>query len=183
MGESSDNAKRLLRREVRAARRQLTAGEVVRRSLAVCSRILALPVFRAAGRLVAYSAMDNEVDAAAVTAAALQAGKRVYYPAAEGEEFRAGGEPLPPGADDVLFLVPGVAFDFRGVRLGRGGGWYDRTLAQHPEGTRLGLGYEFQLVPELPEAPWDVRMHAIVTDARLVAVDAARTGQLKEMGT
>lgn len=127
--------------------------------------------------------MDNEVDAAGVTAAALQVGKRVYYPAAESEEFRAGGEPLPPDADGVLFLVPGVAFDSRGVRLGRGGGWYDRALARHPKGTRLGLGYEFQLVPELPEAPWDVRMHAIVTDARLVAVDAARTGQLKEMGT
>jgi len=71
----------------------------------------------------------------------------------------------------VLFLVPGVAFDARGVRLGRGIGWYDRALERHPRSIRVGLAYGFQVVSRLPEAPWDVRMHAIVTEAGLI--DAA----------
>jgi 5-formyltetrahydrofolate cyclo-ligase len=76
--------------------------------------------------------------------------------------------------DDVVFLVPGVAFDARGVRLGRGVGWYDRALGRYPRGIRIGLAYEFQVVPSLPEAPWDVRMHAIVTEAGLIGAALAQ---------
>jgi 5-formyltetrahydrofolate cyclo-ligase len=77
-------------------------------------------------------------------------------------------------------VVPGVAFDLRGARLGRGRGWYDRALARYPAGTRLGLAYEFQVVPALPEAPWDVRMHALVTEARLIGEAAGASRAHKE---
>jgi 5-formyltetrahydrofolate cyclo-ligase len=82
------------------------------------------------------------------------------------------GAALDPTAEAVLFLVPGVAFDPRGVRLGRGDGWYDRAFARHPGGVRLGLAYEFQVLADLPEAPWDVRMHGVVTDARVIDAGA-----------
>ena len=73
-----------------------------------------------------------------------------------------------------MFLVPGVAFTPCGVRLGRGVGWYDRALGRHPRGIRIGLAYGFQVVPRLPEAPWDVRMHAVVTESRSISAALAQ---------
>ena len=154
----------------------------------VCARTVELPMFVAARYLVAYVPSENEVDPGPVAAAARAAGKAIYYPRVgqdrldflcpEPDEWVPGpagipepaaGRPLGPDAVRLCFLVPGVAFDPRGVRLGRGGGWYDRALAAHPGAARLGLAYEFQVVPFVPEASWDVRMHVVVTDARVLA--------------
>jgi len=182
MGEAYAHEKRLIRRRVVARRRELSRAEVARLSAAACERVLRLPEFAAALQVVAYAAMDNEVDPAMIAEASRGAGKAVYYPRVKASEFIRGAEdastltaaglmadePLSQVAGAVLVLVPGVAFDPRGVRLGRGRGWYDRVLARYPAATRLGLAYEFQVLPALPEAPWDVRMHALVTEARLI---------------
>src|SRR5206468_9474683 len=89
-----------------------------------------------------------------------------------------GAADLPSGSlDGVLFVVPGVAFDRRGVRLGRGFGWYDRALAEHGRGARIGLGCDFQIVAELPEAPWDIRMHAVVSEARVIGDPPPMSGR------
>lgn len=66
----------------------------------------------------------------------------------------------------TLWLVPGVAFDRAGRRLGRGGGHYDRLLAGG-RGPRVGVAYDWQIVPVVPCEPHDVRMHWVVTDARV----------------
>ncbi len=100
-------------------------------------------------------------------------GKSVYVPGPDRTRFEfvsttSGAPGLTAGSEDVLFVVPGVAFDERGGRLGRGDGWYDRALALHALHPRLGLAYEFQLVPTLPQATWDIRMHAVVTEERVV---------------
>ena len=190
MGDTYDQDKRLIRDRLRASRSRLSSGEVARLSARACARLLASPVFARARHIAAYAAADNELDPALLVEAALAAGKNVYLPVTSRERFdfvgvpvarpgqEAGGAPEPPGgpclppeADGVLFLVPGVAFDARGVRLGRGIGWYDRALERHPRSIRVGLAYGFQVVSRLPEAPWDVRMHAIVTEAGLI--DAA----------
>jgi 5-formyltetrahydrofolate cyclo-ligase len=138
--------------------------------------------------VVAYAPIENEVDPGAVVAAAVAAGKPVYYPrrTSDGLEFfHSGPEGLAPGwsavpepldgaplspaaGEGVVFLVPGIAFDPRGVRLGRGAGCYDRSLARHSPAARIGLAYELQVVPALPEAAWDVRMDAVVTEARVL---------------
>jgi 5-formyltetrahydrofolate cyclo-ligase len=193
----NEHERRLMRRRMYASRARLSAVEVERLSAAGCTRLLDLPAFGAARHVVVYAAMGNELDPAAVAARAFAEGKSVYYPAtdADGEpEFQrvragvvpgttaegllvAGGDaPLPREAGDVLFVVPGVAFDRRGVRLGRGDGWYDRALARYPAGGRLGIGYDFQLVPHLPAEPWDVSMDAVVTDERLVGEARAIAG-------
>jgi 5-formyltetrahydrofolate cyclo-ligase len=153
-----------------------------------------MPAFAAARHVVAYAAVENEVDPAAIVAVALDAGKTVYYPrrAGDGLDFLAAsperlqpgpggiaepvaGDRLPVGDDGVLFLVPGVAFDARGARLGRGAGCYDRALARHRTATPVGLAYEMQLVPVLPEAAWDVRMAAVVTETRVLTPKEIRT--------
>ena len=193
MGDTYDQDKRLIRDRLRASRSRLSPGEVARLSAEACARLLGSPVFARACHIAAYAAGDNELDPALLVEAALAAGKNVYLPVTSRERFdfvglpvarpgqEAGGAPEPPGgpclppeADGVVFLVPGVAFDARGVRLGRGIGWYDRALARHPRGIRVGLAYGFQVVPRLPEAPWDVRMHAIVTEAGSIGAALAQ---------
>jgi 5-formyltetrahydrofolate cyclo-ligase len=80
------------------------------------------------------------------------------------------GTPLPLERLDAV-VVPGLAFDRRGGRLGYGGGYYDRMLAALPPGTaRLGLGFSRQLTDELPNDAHDVGLHAVVTDAGVLEV-------------
>jgi 5-formyltetrahydrofolate cyclo-ligase len=188
MGEHQADSKDALRRRVRAARRGLAPDVADRLGAAVCERVLRLPAFESAAHVVAYVPVENEVDPGAVVDAALAAGKRVYYPrrsketleflSAGREALRPGpagilepteGEPLPAGNGPVLFLVPGLAFDARGARLGRGAGCYDRALARYAAAVIVGLAYEMQLVAALPEAPWDVRMAVVVTEARVLS--------------
>jgi 5-formyltetrahydrofolate cyclo-ligase len=164
-------------------RAALTPVEVARASARACDRVFALAAFAAARHVVVYAAMGNELDPRPIAERALAAGKDVYYPRPPGEPAgfasRRGTVPLAGNAIGVLFVVPGVAFDPRGARLGRGGGWYDRALGAPPGGIRVGLAFDFQVLPVLPEAPWDVRMHAVVTDERLLG-DPSPGGAVKE---
>jgi 5-formyltetrahydrofolate cyclo-ligase len=173
MGESYEQEKHRLRRRVEAVRAALSTADVARLSAAVAARVVAMPALATARHVVVYAAMRNELDPSAIAEHARNAGKALYRPTARDEPpgfvsldgSRLG---LPRGAEHVLVLVPGVAFDARGARLGRGVGWYDRVLADHPRAVRVGLAYDFQVVPSVPEDPWDIRMHAVVTDARLI---------------
>ena len=149
--------------------------------------------------MAAYAAVDGEVDPRAAVRDVLARQVPVHYPrwAESGLQFledagrglvpgRGGvpepqdGPPLSPQARGLVFLVPGVAFDVDGRRLGRGAGCYDRALAEYPDALRIGLAYEFQLVPSLPEEAWDVRMHAIATEARMLWMGAEPAGVTKE---
>ena len=69
--------------------------------------------------------------------------------------------------EDVdAFIMPGVGFSEDGLRLGRGGGYYDVTLKQAPRAVRVGVGFDLQLRPTLPRDPHDVPLDAVVTEAR-----------------
>ena len=168
---------------MRRARRGVPAADAARRAAAACARLVDSPWYAPPRGLVTYVACDGEIDPDGVTRVALDAGIAVYVPATASGDFVLLGGPtdkssvLPPDGDGVLFVVPGVAFDLRGTRLGRGGGWYDQALARYPRGVRVGFAYDFQVVTQLPEASWDVRMHAVVTDARLVGEATASLGQ------
>ena len=68
-----------------------------------------------------------------------------------------------------LALVPGVAFDMWGGRLGFGAGFYDRLLGRLPgQVPKLGMAFDFQVIPRLPHQPHDVILDAIVTDSRVI---------------
>ena len=69
----------------------------------------------------------------------------------------------PYTGDFDLIVVPGVAFDRKGDRLGRGKGYYDRFLSQHLEVKRIGICFDFQLVEEVPSEPFDIRMDEVIT--------------------
>jgi len=183
-----DEEKTRLRRRLRAARDAVSPENARRVSVQVASRVLALPCYAGARRVVGYAATAGEIDPRPIVDAAMESGRAVYFPRLAGralelvrahpEALRAGrygvlepaeGELLRPDDAGTLFLVPALAFDERGVRLGRGAGCFDRTLPAFPDAVRVGLAFEFQVVPSLPEASWDVRMDMVVTESRVRA--------------
>ena len=85
-------------------------------------------------------------------------------PGVFGTRHPAAGEAVAP---DWL-IVPLLAFDRRGARLGYGGGYYDRTLAGLPHSVAVGVAYAAQEVPEVPIGPEDVLLHAIATERGLI---------------
>jgi 5-formyltetrahydrofolate cyclo-ligase len=181
--------KRELRAELIAARARLGAAERQAASEAIAARLLALESCRAAATVGLYAALGTEVDSAPVARAVLGRGGRIVYPrtvpgdrrlvfcSCWPEELVRGplgaGEP-PPGAREVAlaeidcFVIPGVAFSRDGLRLGRGGGYYDVTLKQVPGAVRLGVGFDLQVVEALPREPHDVPLDAVVTEARVL---------------
>lgn len=169
-------------------RRRAALPETERRlKAASASRfVMELPAYRAARSLLAYRPLGAELDPGGVVAHAVACGKALYYPriVGTGLEFEAasvltGGRGFDALAHDdpaspALVLVPGVAFDHHGVRLGRGGGHYDRALVRLPGAVRVGLAFEEQLVAALPREPWDVLMDWVVTERRMLCPGGAR---------
>ncbi len=145
-----------------------------------------------AGRTVAlYCALAGEVPTERIRHAYLAAGARLYYPRVtgkgtlafyphrEGDGWEKGpyGIPEPPSLAGVeprtkgwdIIVVPGLAFDRRGNRLGRGFGYYDRFLGGLPESVpRVGLAWASQRIPEVPVDAWDVPVHVLVTEEGVI---------------
>lgn len=188
MGQQDDEERSRLRAVLRAERGRLPRPLAASLAATACDRVLELPFWASARGVAAYAANADEIDPAPLVAAALEAGKAVYFPrrVGDGLDFLRAtpdelhpashgllepveGEPLVGSAPGIIFIVPGLAFDERGMRLGRGAGCFDRALPRFAGAVRIGLAYEFQILPFLPEAPWDVRMDTVVTDARVRA--------------
>ena len=168
--------------------RELDPGARAVRSREIVRRITASPMWRQATRVLLFAPLPVEPDLDLLWADGVLAGKQVAYPRVEGTTLRSyyvGGldelqltrwglrEPPRRAAREAmlnefgLVLVPGLAFDAEGGRLGRGGGYYDRLLApRDPVETRLvGVGFAFQRAAEpLPLAAHDVRMDEVCTD-------------------
>lgn len=184
-------AKAMLRQRMRAARELLPPADRAARSAAIADRLTALPGVGAAGSVFVYLSVAPEVDTRELVRRWLEDGRRLAVPRLDGPgvmrsvaldapaALRPGtwGIPTPPASapvvDDIaVAVVPGLAFDAGGGRLGHGAGYYDRWLAAHPGVLRIGVCYESQLVPEVPCAAHDVPMHLLVTEQRLVRTGA-----------
>jgi 5-formyltetrahydrofolate cyclo-ligase len=196
MGGRDDQIKTRLRRELLARRRAIDPARVAAASRAACEHLLGHNAIRDARHVVAYACRDGELDPRALLRR-LPASTPVYLPRAVGDllrfhhahptELRPGrfgvpeppatAPPLDPGAAGVVILVPAIALDRRGVRLGSGRGFYDRTLPGFPGAMRIGLVAEELVVDRLPEEPWDVRMDAVATDAGVTVVGRSDTGR------
>ena len=182
--------KRALRAATLAKRRELTPQQVSSQSLALQKRFLALPEFRSSATVALYAPIHHEVETAAVASEAISTGKTLLYPAVVGNDLQFRrvsaldelvpgrfGIPEPQGApcnpaDADLIVVPGVAFDIFGRRIGYGKGFYDRSLHRLERSGRLvGFCYDFQLFEEIVGEPHDVTMDLIVTELRVVRVN------------
>jgi 5-formyltetrahydrofolate cyclo-ligase len=186
-GISQPDDKACVRREFLARRRQVDRDALAGASDAACRHVVAAPAFDRARHLLAYAARDGEIDPTSVVDAATERGTPTYFPRVEEgglafrrarkadlepgaygvAEPRASAQLLPADARDVLVLVPGVAFDREGARIGSGKGFYDRALSHLPDATKLGMALDSQVVARLPQDPWDLRMDGIVTERGL----------------
>ena len=165
-----------LRRWARERRKALDLAAFAARALPFLAELLAEKQ-----RVLLYAPLPDEPDPRGLLKRLPKA--RFYLPRVEGEELAvlpydaplvpgafgvlepAGGEPLPPEALDAV-VVPALAFDRRGFRLGQGKGYYDRFLKRLArDALTVGFVPEALVLDELPTDPWDVPVRAIVTEA------------------
>jgi 5-formyltetrahydrofolate cyclo-ligase len=183
--------KRRLRRELRQRLRAVAPGVAAEASRRAAAHLASSPELAGARRVILYAALADELPSRplfdVVLDVVLDAGRPALLPrpgpgatlevapVARWEELAPGrygvleppaarpGSALAPGD---LILVPGVAFDREGHRLGRGRGWWDRTLAAAcgVELTAVGVGFAFQVVEAVPYGPGDQALDAILTE-------------------
>ncbi|OUD02716.1 5-formyltetrahydrofolate cyclo-ligase [Streptomyces swartbergensis] len=193
IGRPGEPDKRSLRRDLLAVRNRLTADDLRETSAALAGRALELPELARAGTVAAYVSVGSEPGTRVLLDALRARGVRVLLPVLlpdndldwgvyEGEGslarvrhggrmalFEPAGERLGPDAVTTAdaVLLPGLAVDTRGMRLGRGGGSYDRVLARlERAGARPALVvllYDAEVVAHVPEEPHDRPVHAVVT--------------------
>jgi 5-formyltetrahydrofolate cyclo-ligase len=140
--------------------------------------------------ILLFLSMPFEIDTTSLLEAAVKAGKKVFAPrterrfcrvlSAEGpwktgslgiREPPEPAEPLKPRDFPVLAVVPGLAFDLAGNRLGRGKAYYDQFFAEN-RGPCFKIGFcaDMQILPSLPADPWDVPMNALCTGSRFIPI-------------
>jgi 5-formyltetrahydrofolate cyclo-ligase len=188
--------KKSIRETLLARRKHLSAETCLARSLLIQRRLLETAEFQKAAAVALYSPILNEVFTEELFRSAKQRGKLVAYPRVSGGSLEfvvtSAAEELRPGVFNVLepigketipfeelemVVVPGVAFDQEGHRLGYGKGFYDRVLHRKGGGRALvGLCFELQLVEALPAEVHDVAMDLLITEERVLRMDQAAPG-------
>lgn len=180
-------AKAALRAEMRRLKAAMTAEERWREAVAAWQRIEAMACFGSWQHILLYHSLPDELDSHEAVCRWAALGKQVYLPVVVGDELvirryeptamRQGaygiwepvGEDVPAERMEAV-IVPGVAFDAKGNRLGRGKGYYDRLLCACPA-VRVGVCYECQMVGELPAEPHDCRMHYVATASSVRTIE------------
>lgn len=191
-------AKRELRKRMRGLRVTTPAAKIEARSEAVRARLLALDVVRSARAVALFWPIEarHELDLRPLAARLREMNKRIAYPhlgeepgsmgfrlvvddatlEERGHGFAEPAEDAPavsPGELSVI-IVPALALDARGARLGYGAGYYDRALPRFcPPAVSVGVCFSFQLLGEIPTTPHDVPVDLIVTDETVLDPRAA----------
>ena len=170
-----------LRSHIRSLKRQMTEAEIMEKSRALTALFTATEYYRSAKTIYAYMSYNQEVRTAALMEQALRDGKQVAVPKCYGDEMRfiyidkashmeksSCGIPEPiadgPVAEDetALILMPGLAFDPQGRRIGYGGGYYDKYLAREPHHPTVALCYDFQILENLPVQEFDIPVDLVL---------------------
>ena len=173
--------KTALRRAIREKKRAMTEEEITSRSKRLEDMFLDSEAYRNAKTVYGYLPYNQEVRTVPMLEQAIRDGKRVAVPKVYGDEMKfiylddfsqveksEMGIPEPisdtPVAEDktALVLMPGLAFTKRGDRMGYGGGFYDRFLADETEHPTLALCYDFQIVESLPTEEFDVPVDTVL---------------------
>lgn len=175
-----DGKEKELRRQV-ALLKTRHSSSTTRQSAEILAALEAHPAFRAATTVLLYHSLKDEVDTHEFIRKWSRE-KRILLPVVVGDDLElrlyTRPEDLKPGAygieeptgelftdyaDIDFIVVPGVAFDRNGNRLGRGKGYYDRLLPRIPSAYKAGICFPFQLVEKVPAEPFDIRMDEIIT--------------------
>ena len=175
--------KQALRTQIREKRKAISPDLYAKKSAAIREKLEKMPEFQAAKNLLVYVSTNEEVDTHAIIKDCLASGKKIYAPKVEGEHIFicriTDWEQLKPGSFGILepceildpahpeimdlILVPGIAFDKRGHRIGYGKGFYDSML-KAGNGLKVGLAFSEQMVDEIPDESHDVSLDLVITD-------------------
>ena len=167
--------KKELRRQIREKKRAMTEDEIVSRSARLGELLQQSSVYQQASTIYFYLPYNQEVRTVPMLEQALRDGKKVAVPKVYGDDMKflyltdltrisKGYAGIPEPIDDepvaqdetALVLMPGLAFDPQGHRIGYGGGFYDRFLAREPHHPTVALCYEFQMLPRLETEAFDI---------------------------
>lgn len=173
--------KKELRRRIREQKRAMSKAQIAEKSAALGRLLAASDSYRRAKSIYGYLPYNQEVRTVPMLEQALADGKRVAVPKVYGDEMKFiwmddlgrvekgyAGIPEPiadgPVADDetALVLMPGLAFDPQGRRIGYGGGFYDKFLASEPNHPTLALCYDFQMLPRLETEAFDIPVDCVL---------------------
>ena len=173
--------KAALRRKIREQKRAMTEEEITRRSERLGELFAASSAYRNAKTIYGYLPYNQEVRTVPMLERALREGKQVAVPKVYGDTMKFilledlsqvekgyAGIPEPvadgPVANDLtaLVLMPGLAFDKAGHRIGYGGGFYDKFLASEPGHPTLALCYEFQMLEHLNTEEFDIPVDQVL---------------------
>ena len=173
--------KQQLRQAIRQRKRAMTQEEIEDRCRSLCEKLLNSDNYRRCTCLYGYLPDNQEVRTWPILHQALADGKQVAVPKVYGDEMKfiyltdltqvaAGYAGIPePIADDpvaeqqdALVLMPGLAFDPQGHRIGYGGGFYDKFLSREPKHPTVALCYEFQMVDHLETEQFDIPVDTVI---------------------
>jgi 5-formyltetrahydrofolate cyclo-ligase len=212
---AGEKAKQHLRERMKVALSSVSARQARYAGDQIAEALESTPEWRRASRVALFSSLPGEVDTGPIWDAARRASKSALFPRVmsgrqlefasveDARQFQAGRFnllepdqdcPVWPLDKHTLVLVPGLAFDRQGGRLGRGAGYYDRALSHASKSAgeggadrphRFGIGFELQIVSSVPMERYDVRMDGIWTEAHLAddkrsRADTAKSKRLKE---
>jgi len=172
-----------LRRYIRAQKKQYTASQLAVMSEEIGGRVLVSAVWQKAGTLLLYYPLADEVDVRLLIHEAYKSGKRVLLPVCKGDDLELhlyeGEASLSSGAFGImeptgplfaeadypsiqLAIIPGMAFDKVGHRMGRGRGYYDRLLPKLTGTWLQGICFPFQILPVVPTETYDIAVHEVI---------------------
>lgn len=173
--------KKVLRREIADKKRAMAQQEIQEKSAALAEKFFETLQYRNAKTVYGYLPYNQEVRTTPILAQALKDGKKVAVPKVYGDTMRFiyledlqavapgyAGIPEPvadgPVAEDAtaLVLMPGLAFDKEGHRMGYGGGFYDKFLAQEQNHPTVALCYDFQILENIPTEQYDIPVDCVL---------------------
>jgi 5-formyltetrahydrofolate cyclo-ligase len=181
-----------LRKTILQERESLGNREIAKKSDLIFQRVKTATFFREASSLVLYSPIRKEVNTESIFLLAKNLGKRTGFPVTltsimrlllfeidDLEELTVGtyGIKEPPFLEENLIsldkldllIMPGVAFDESGCRVGYGGGYYDRlTVEDGFRAVKMALAFDLQIVEGVPREPHDIKVDYIITESRMI---------------
>lgn len=173
--------KNALRRLIREKKKAMTPQQIRQLSAELAQKLFATQCYQSATTIYGYLPYNQEVRTVPILEQALRDGKKVAVPKVYGDQMRfiylqdltatapsELGIPEPvadePVAQDktALVIMPGLAFDTQGNRMGYGGGFYDKFLAAEPEHPTVALCYSFQIVEHIPAEAYDIPVDTVL---------------------
>ena len=187
--KSSGLNKEIIRRRIKSKRDNLQTYEVLKKSNEIIKNLKELPEFKEAKNIACYISFNNEVYTHGLIKEYVDK-KKIFIPVVDRERKEIllshlkNWQELSSGAygileprreylrigryeDIELVIVPGIAFDEKGNRIGYGEGYFDRLL-KRMDAKKIGIAYDFQILKEIPNEEHDVKMDVIVSEKRVL---------------